>query len=209
MKVLIADNHELILESIEGIIIDKYPNARVKRVSTGREALNEAKVFMPDFVISDYKMGGITGLEFLSELRKNKDNVGFLVVSMIQEFAVIKSFLDLNVDGYIIKDAEKREIQLGIYTVLEGGRFFCSLTKGIINANKLRVESAPFFSKRELEVMRLIYAEQKNQEIAINLSISVSTVETHKKNILKKLNVKSTIGLIKYIVEEKLFSQEG
>jgi DNA-binding NarL/FixJ family response regulator len=57
--------------------------------------------------------------------------------------------------------------------------------------------------------MRLIYAEQKNQEIAINLNISVSTVETHKKNILKKLNVKSTIGLIKYIVEEKLFSQEG
>jgi DNA-binding NarL/FixJ family response regulator len=83
------------------------------------------------------------------------------------------------------------------------------LTKSIINANKFRVESAPFFSKRELEVMRLIYAEQKNQEIAINLNISVSTVETHKKNILKKLNVKSTIGLIKYIVEEKLFSQEG
>jgi DNA-binding NarL/FixJ family response regulator len=209
MKVLIVDNHELILESIEAIIMVKYPKCWVKKVMNGKEALEEAKRFIPDCIISDYKMEGLTGLELLSELKIASISTRFLVISMIQEMAVIRAFMDNGVSGYISKDAEKREIQRGIYTVLEGGQFFCSLTKELINADKGRVTSAPFFSKRELEVMKLIYAEQKNQEIASRLNISVSTVETHKKNILKKLNVKSTVGLIKYIVQENLFSKEG
>jgi DNA-binding NarL/FixJ family response regulator len=209
MKVLIVDNHELILESIEAIIMEKYPKCWVKKVMNGKDALEEAKKFNPDCIISDYKMEGLTGLELLGELRIASLTTRFLVISMIQEMAVIRAFMDNRVSGYISKDAEKREIQRGIYTVLEGGRFFCTLTKELINADKGRVTSTPFFSKRELEVMKLIYAEQKNQEIASRLNISVSTVETHKKNILKKLNVKGTVGLIKYIVKENLFSKEG
>ena len=206
MNILLVDNHELILDSIIQIITDTVVDANVYKALNGLDAYNLAKINMPDVVISDYKMEGMNGMELFMVLKQENINAKFLIISMINEYAVINALINEGISGYINKESDKWEISKGIKMVLEGKPFFCSATKAIINNHQHSHAVSPYLSKREKEILRYVYAEKKNQEIAALLNISVSTVETHKKNLIKKLKVKTTVGLIKYVAENDIFN---
>lgn len=206
MNILLVDNHELILDSILQIITNTVVDANVYKALNGLDAYNLAKINMPDVVISDYKMEGMNGMELFMALKQENINAKFLIISMINEYAVINALINEGISGYINKESDKWEISKGIKMVLEGKPFFCSATKAIINNHQHSHAVSPYLSKREKEILRYVYAEKKNQEIAALLNISVSTVETHKKNLIKKLKVKTTVGLIKYVAENDIFN---
>jgi len=206
MNILLVDNHELILDSILQIITDTVVDANVYKALNGLDAYNLAKINMPDVVISDYKMEGMNGMELFMALKQENINAKFLIISMINEYAVINALINEGISGYINKESDKWEISKGIKMVLEGKPFFCSATKAIINNHQHSHAVSPYLSKREKEILRYVYAEKKNQEIAALLNISVSTVETHKKNLIKKLKVKTTVGLIKYVAENDIIN---
>jgi DNA-binding NarL/FixJ family response regulator len=201
MNILLADNHELLLQSLEQLIGENKLADRIFKAGNGTEAWQLIKSKHPDLVISDYKMDGLNGLELLTRLKKENLPAGFLVISMVDEPVVINALMQNGANGFISKDCDRRETLQGIKAVIAGQQFMCSTTKRILKSNRTNPPQRPFFSLRELEILKLIYAEKKNQEIAKHLSIAVSTVETHKKNLLKKLHVKSTVGLVKYVVE--------
>jgi DNA-binding NarL/FixJ family response regulator len=206
MKILIADNHELVLDSLEQIISSNLLATVLFRATNGKQALDIAKYKQPDLIISDYRMEEMNGLELLIAAKKENPTVKFLVVSMVNEPLVIEALVQNGVDGYVNKDCDKWEILKSIKTILGGQSFFCKSTYRIMKSSKLTYNERPYLSKRELEILKLVYAEKKNQEIAVLLGISVSTVETHKKNLIKKLKVKTTVGLIKYVAQNQLFS---
>lgn len=206
MNILLVDNHELLLQSLAQLLEDNRLATHIYRAKNGIEALRLAKSKQPDVIISDYKMEGLNGLELLSSVQKEKLPARFLVISMVDEPVVINALLQNGADGFISKDCDKSEILQGIRSVIAGQPFLCKATLQILSSHRQNTPQHPLLSHRELEILRLIYAEKKNQEIADYLSIAVSTVETHKKNLLKKLQVKSTVGLVKYVVENRLFS---
>lgn len=203
MNILLVDNHELILDSMMQIIANTVSEAKVFKALNGNDAFNIAKLHKPDLVISDYKMEGLNGMELYMALKNEKIITQFLIISMVNEYGVINALINEGINGYINKECDKWEISRGIKQVLEGKQYFCSVTQDIINTHKRSNYTIPYLSKRENEILRYIYAEKKNQEIATILNISVSTVETHKKNLIKKLKVKTMVGLIKYVAENK------
>jgi DNA-binding NarL/FixJ family response regulator len=207
MNILLVDNHDLILDSILLIIQDIVPEAKVFKAFNGNDAFNIAKLHKPDLVISDYKMEGLNGHELLGAIKNENITTRFLIISMVSEYAVINALINQGVDGYINKECDKWEISKGIKLVLQGKQYLCSSTRHILNDYKFNDSKSPYLSKREVEILRHIYAEKKNQEIATILNISVSTVETHKKNLIKKLKVKTSVGLIKYVAENNIIDK--
>jgi two-component system nitrate/nitrite response regulator NarL len=205
MKILIADNHELILESMRGMLEEHFPQARLRKASDGIAALDEARRFSPDVIISDFKMPGLNGLELISRLRQEAWKGKFVVLTMVNELMVIQALMAMKADGIISKECDKTEILKGVAAVLRGESFVCSNTKNVLNQGQQAPSKIPVLSKREQEVLRLICEEKKNKEIASILHISVYTIETHKKNLIRKLNVKSTVGLVKYAYDSGLF----
>jgi DNA-binding NarL/FixJ family response regulator len=207
MNILLVDNHDLILDSILLLIQDIVPEAKVFKAFNGNDAFNIAKLHKPDLVISDYKMEGLNGHELLGAIKNENITTRFLIISMVSEYAVINALINQGVDGYINKECDKWEISKGIKLVLQGKQYLCSSTRHILNDYKFNDSKSPYLSKREVEILRHIYAEKKNQEIATILNISVSTVETHKKNLIKKLKVKTSVGLIKYVAENNIIDK--
>jgi DNA-binding NarL/FixJ family response regulator len=197
----------LILDSILLLIQDIVPEAKVFKAFNGNDAFNIAKLHKPDLVISDYKMEGLNGHELLGAIKNENITTRFLIISMVSEYAVINALINQGVDGYINKECDKWEISKGIKLVLQGKQYLCSSTRHILNDYKFNDSKSPYLSKREVEILRHIYAEKKNQEIATILNISVSTVETHKKNLIKKLKVKTSVGLIKYVAENNIIDK--
>lgn len=204
MNILIVDNHELILGSLESLLLQMDLNFSIFKTTKGKHALDMVQLHHLDLVISDYMMDEVNGLELLNFVRKRQPHCRFIILSMVAELAIIQALQLLRVDGFISKDADQEEIKQGILSVISDVPFFCQHSKRIM-AQPLSDDATQnlYLSKREIEILQFLYEEKKNQEIADLLFISVATVESHKKNLIRKLGVKSALGLVKYAVENK------
>lgn len=205
MKILIVDNHDLIIDSLSRLIIENNISNNILSATNGAQALELAIAHNPKLIISDYKMGELNGLQLLIEVKKNNLLSKFMIISMVDEAAVIEQLVNNDINGYVNKDCNKAELLDGIQKVLNGEKFFCKNTQETLKKHKRSNKQDVFLSKREIETLRLISMDKKNQEIASVLNISVSTVETHKKNLIKKLGVNGAAGLIRYVAESKMF----
>jgi DNA-binding NarL/FixJ family response regulator len=205
MKFLIADNHDIMLEGVSRLLNEKNIPDNTFKASNGVEALPIALEKKPDFIISDYKMEGMNGLELLIKIKEKELDCKFLVISMIDEAAIIETLIKYGVDGFVSKESPKEEIIEAVKHIQDGRKYYCRNTQEVLKQFRRLKNDTVFLSKRELEILKMVVAEKKNQEIASDLNISVSTIETHKKNLIKKLGVKGSVGLVRYALEKKLF----
>lgn len=205
MKVLIIDNHEFILESVKNLVLESGQIKEVETVNSPRLALEMIQDMLPDVIISDYKMDEMNGLELLINIRSFNKTSKIIMLSMVDEGEVIETLIQQGVNGYVHKESSIGNIAKALQRVTNDKQYYCVKTQEILKKHRSRNERSFFLSKRELEILKLIVDEVKNKEIALELNISVSTVETHKKNLIKKLGVKTTVGLVKYVVENQLF----
>jgi DNA-binding NarL/FixJ family response regulator len=205
MKFLIADNHDIMLEGVSRLLNEKNIPDNTFKASNGVEALTIALEKKPDFIISDYKMEGMNGLELLIKIKEKELDCKFLVISMIDEAAIIETLIKYGVDGFVSKESPKEEIIEAVKHIQDGRKYYCRNTQEVLKQFRRLKNDTVFLSKRELEILKMVVAEKKNQEIASDLNISVSTIETHKKNLIKKLGVKGSVGLVRYALEKKLF----
>lgn len=202
MTVLIVDNHDLILDSLSRSLAEHGLATKVVKASSGESAWEQVKTLKPNLVISDYRMSGMNGPELLIKVKEMQPAIRFLMISMIDEPVMIQNIRAKGADGFVHKESPKEELLAAVRSIAEGKSYFCWFTQQLLkNSSK----SSVLFSKRELEILKLIVEEKKNQEIAELLFIDVSTVQTHKKNLIKKMGVKTAVGLVKYTLENKLF----
>jgi DNA-binding NarL/FixJ family response regulator len=156
----------------------------------------------------DIDMGETSGIDMTIEIKKDYPEIKILTLSMHGEKNYIVKILEAGANGYILKNAGKEEIITAIQTVANGGTYFSSQVSEKLleylkhpSKQKKDISKDVTLTEREIEILKLISEEYSNPEIAEKLFISVRTVDTHRRNLLEKLGVKNTAGLVKYAIK--------
>ncbi|MEN2413115.1 response regulator transcription factor [Flavobacterium mesophilum] len=208
INLLIADDHTMFLQGIVSLLEQESEINIVGKAVNGIEALEKIKTENPDLVILDVSMPEMDGIELSKILKKDFPEVKILVVSTHSNVKIISRLIRIGVNGYLLKNAEKSELLKAIQTIASGENYFSEETTEKHLANHLKIEKQVSvlteLSSREKEILVLIAHEYNTAEIAEKTFISLNTVNTHRRNLLSKLNAKNTAGLVKYAVENGL-----
>lgn len=211
-RILIADDHQMVRKGITTLLGDTPEFSVVGEAKTGLAVLQFLQENEVDIVLMDIMMPEMNGIEATKQITANHKNVKVLAISMYDEYDYIQSILKAGAFGYILKDADKEELIMAIKKLLEGKNYYSDKVLSKITskvayerkAEEGKIPYEPTLTKRELEVIRLVAKEFTNQEIADLLNVSNRTVDTHKRNLLKKLKVKNVVGLVKYAFKHNL-----
>jgi DNA-binding NarL/FixJ family response regulator len=209
IRVLIADDHVIVAESLS-ILIDTMDDIEVVgTANNGWQVLTFLETNDVDIVLTDLHMPLMNGIETTIRVREKYPKVRVMLLTMSEEAAVIKEALVAGVDGYIMKRAERKELERAIKTVASGQKFFSEdvvmrlaqmPNQNTANGKDNVAENTPL-TPREIEVMRLVIQDLSNQEIAEKIFINVTTVETHRRNLMKKLNVNTALSLMRWAMK--------
>ncbi len=209
IKILITDDHQLVIDGIKLMLAEADDLACVGTANSGEQALELLATTPADVLLLDINMPGMDGLETCRRVRAAFPSVKILMLSMLREGSLVKMLLNEGASGYLLKNAGKDEVLEAIRKVHWGERALSSEVLDIFlqpSADKKRLLANPFptLSRREKQILQLIVDEKTTQEIADELFISFGTVETHRRNILMKLNARNTAGLVKAAIEYNL-----
>lgn len=205
LKIYIVDDHQMLIDGLKALLSDEKHISLVGENTSAKAALKEVGEYRPDIVLTDINMPEMDGIELTREIKKEQPEVKVIALSMYGERETISDMLKAGVSAYILKNTGKQELLKAIEKVASGGTFFSDE----VSAEMMRVypEQAAkeiSLSQREIEVIELIALEYTNARIAEALFISERTVETHRKNIFRKTDTKSVIGLLKYCVDKRI-----
>ncbi|WBL21354.1 response regulator transcription factor [Zunongwangia sp. HRR-M8] len=204
--IIIADDHAMFIDGVKSILNDEE-NIDVKlTAANGEQVLKYLQINTDeaiDLVITDLSMPGMDGIALNSAIKKEFPNVKTLVVSMSEDGETIKQLTETGLEGYISKNSEKRELLNAITTILNGGTYFSARIKQVLMDTMLETRKKPVvkLTKREKEVLKLIAKEYTTQEIADELFLSKHTIESYRKNLISKLQVRNLAGLTRYALE--------
>lgn len=214
-KLILVDDHKMFLDGLLSILSGSTLFDIVLTADRGDKIakyldINQATEPI-DLVITDISMPDYTGAELNRHIKTHHPNVKTLVVSMMHDATTIKTLTQENVDGYIPKNAEKEELLLAITTILKGEKYFSQSIKDTYFKSMLSKEDKveDSLSKREKEVLKLIALEYTTQEIADQLFLSKHTIESYRKNLISKLEVRNLAGLTKYAIKMGLLDDES
>lgn len=201
ITVLIADDHKLIRETWSFILNSDARFSVVAQCSNGEEAIEMAQKLRPKIALLDINMAPMNGIEATEQIRKFSPSTKIIGVSMHSQPAYVKKLLKLGAMGYVTKNSPQQEMFDAIAAVHEGKRYICAEVKTILSEQIFEEEStgANTLSSRELDVIKHIKEGLSSKEISTQLNISLKTVEVHRHNILKKLNLKNSAALVNYI----------
>lgn len=208
VKILIADDHAIVAESL-GMLIDMQDNYEViGTVSNGWQALNFIESNHIDIIIADLQMPLLNGINMTLRLREKSSEVRVIILTMSEEADDIREGLKAGIHGYVMKSAEKSELLQAIEMVASGQKYFSEkIVKKLaeipnpenINGQASLDDDSPL-TARELEVMRLVLQNKTSQEIGDELSVAVTTIQTHRRNLMKKIGVNNSIGLMQWAI---------
>ena len=204
--ILLVDDQSIFLDGIESLLA-QVPGAQVVgKAHNGLDAVRLAKELRPNVVLMDINMPGMDGIEATRRIRQTCPDTYIMVLSMYGHREFVLELMDSGVAGYLLKTATMPELQTALSTVVRGGRHIArELDLTALEGDRSRDREGETvygsLTKREVQVVKLILQERTTQEIADALFVSAGTVETHRRNIMHKLDVRNTAGLVKYAVE--------
>lgn len=217
IKILIADDHQIIRDGIRALVKDAPDIEIVGEAENGRHAIEMLQTRHVDMVIMDVNMPEMNGIDATTQIAKLYPNIPVLCLSMHDEVEYISKMLQAGAAGYILKNSGKQELLNAIHKIRAGEKYFSSDVSYAMLMTYIGGMNQPGqvhqrggskgtvqLTKRELEIIKLISGEMTNQEIADKLSISLRTVDTHRRNLLQKLGVKNTAGLVRYAIQQNL-----
>lgn len=196
VTLFIADDHEIVIDGLKLLIQDNDRYKIVGSCTDGQLALEQIIKLKPHIAILDLRMPGLTGLQIILKLR-NDLQTKFIVLSMHNDPHYILDVKNTGGHGYLLKNTGKEILYRCLAKVADGGKFF---PEEIITNNVSPEKLTP----REIEILKLVLNEKTTQQISVELNLSHFTVETHRKNIWRKTNTKTLVGLIKYAIENKI-----
>ncbi len=218
INAVLADDHEIVRKGIKILLEDDGHINVVAEASDGFEAIRKVDELKPDLLITDIRMPEMDGLQTTQKVRSSYPDIKILVLSMHDDEDYILKSAEFGADGYLLKDTSKPEFIKAIDTVMSGQKYFSGDISNILVNSYLnfkggssgsesgtQVES--ILTKRERQILSLIYNGVSNKEIAEQLGKSVRTVETHRFNIMKKLEVKNIAELLRKIDNDPTLKQ--
>ncbi len=213
IKVLIADDHKIFRDGILSLLGSEEDVEVIGEAANGREVMTLLKIRQPDLILMDISMGESSGIETTLLLKKEYPHIKVLVLSMHSESSYVMKMLELGASGYLLKDAGKHEMLTAIRTVASGNTYYSSEVSARLvehltrkSAPRKSNENIPLTS-RELEVLKLIAEEYPNPKIPENRYNITRTGDTHRRNLIEKLKVKNTAGLVKFALQQGLINQ--
>lgn len=215
VKVVLADDHEIVRNGIKTLLESEGQIEVLGEASNGMEAIEKVLALNPEIVILDIRMPIMNGIEATAKLREVSPNTKVLILSMHDDEEYIIKSAESGASGYLLKDTNKQEFIKAITTIREGHKYFSGDISNILVNNYLNIKEGKDpaknetpkgedygVTKREKEILQLIYQGVTNKDIAEMLGKSVRTIETHRFNIMKKLGVNNITELLRKIDTE-------
>lgn len=213
IRILIADDHRILRAGLK-TFLNSDPNMEVVGEATSAdEAIRVAQLICPNIILMDISMPGMDSLEAVRVLQQSVPDTKVLILTMHEDSALLHEYLRAGASGYIIKRAAESELVDAIYAVWRGIIYIHpSLMRSLVNTptrgpQESSVPAEPL-TTREIEILRFIVQGHTNRQIASALNISVRTVETHRSNLMDKLDLHSRVELVRYASEHKLLNVE-
>jgi two-component system response regulator NreC len=205
-RILLVDDHQIIVDGLKSLLKNSDEILVAGEANNGREALRLLELINIDVMLMDIDMPVMNGIDALKEIRRRGKEVKVIILSMHQEAGMIKSLMNLGANGYLLKSSSQEEVIDAIQKVATGKSYFSAeVTYSLLNKDQnMYRDSSPqieLLTDRESEIVQLIAEGFSNKEIGNKLFISHRTVDTHRTNIMKKLNVSNIAGLISYAIK--------
>ena len=210
VRVLLCDDHTLFREGIKAILKDELSIEIVGEADNGRQAVALARQLHPDIVLMDIAMPDLGGFEATHRILRADPKTKVLILTMYEEEEVITRCLDAGASGYVLKDVPRAHLIHAIDVVNQGGQYLSSralkkvVKQYVKGAKSPAATSYERLSDREREVLKLLADGLTLKEIAVRLVLSVKTVDSHKTNLMRKLDLHDRSELIKYAIQRKL-----
>ena len=205
-RVVVVDDHPMVAEGIEAIL-ESYDDIDViATLSDGQSMIDRLDELLPDVILMDLNMPGLGGLSATEMILERRPETRILVLSMHDTPDYITTALSHGARGYVLKDVPTDEIKRAIDAVMAGERYLCTGAEGALAPADA---GRDVLTGREQTVLLQLAQGKSNKEVAAALDISVRTVETHRKNIKRKLGISSTAGLTRYALEHGVLQGTG
>jgi DNA-binding NarL/FixJ family response regulator len=208
IKILLADDHTIVRQGLARLLEDQTDLRVVGEASDGRMALEKATALKPDIVIMDIAMPLMNGIEAAKRIRKDLPETKILILSMYSHEHYIHELLETGISGYLLKDSSGRDIISAIKAAMKGETFLSpSISKKVVESYLSPRKSSSMeerykqLSNREREVFQLIAEGHSTKRIGEMLYVSVSTVKSHKGNIMEKLGISNPIRLVHFAIQ--------
>jgi two-component system, NarL family, response regulator NreC len=215
IRVLIADDHKIIRDGLKTLVEKESEMEVVAEAENGRETIRLAQKFNPNIVIMDVTMPDMNGIEATRKIREENSKIRVIALSMHSDRRYVLGMLEAGAAGYLLKDSAFDELVEAIRQAADGKMYLSPriadvVVKGYLDkASGTSHASNSMLTPREREVLQLLAEGMAAKEIATHISVSVKTVETHRRNMMIKLDLRSIAELTKYAVREGLVSIEG
>jgi DNA-binding NarL/FixJ family response regulator len=213
VRVLLADDHTLVRAGLRKLLESMPDIEVVGEASSGLEILELAARLQPQIVLMDIAMPGLNGLEAMARLRESAPDIQVLILSMHQSEEYVRRALLQGAAAYLLKDAAPTELELALKAVLRGEIYLsAAVSKGVMSdyVQRLRSDqpSSSQLTPRQREVLKLLAQGQSSKEIARLLDLSLKTVDTHRSQLMKQLDIHEVTGLVRYAIRVGLISSD-
>ncbi len=206
-RVVIVDDHPMVAEGIRSIL-ETYDDIEiVATLANGQEIIDQVETLAPDVILLDLNMPQVGGLSATEIILERRPETQILILSMHDSLEYITTALRHGARGYILKDVPTEEIKRAIDTVMAGDRYLCGGAEASLTP-RIQDGREPLTSREQTILLQLAQG-LPNKHVAAALDISVRTVETHRKNIKRKLGISSTAGLTRYALEHGVLQGTG
>ncbi len=201
LKILVVDDHPIFLKGLVEVLQDELPNAHIAAQTSSVKALAAASLLMPDIAVLDLDMPDMNGIVLGVALKKEDPSVKIIILTMHKESDIIRSVLAKGIDGYVFKDDAVNDIVVAIQEVMNGEKYVSNSTTLVRDA--YNTDLVEVLTKMEIVVLKAIANHKTSREIADELFVSIKTVENHRNNISRKLNLQGSNSLLKFALNNK------
>jgi DNA-binding NarL/FixJ family response regulator len=204
IKVFIVDDHQIVIEGIKSLLLDENSVDLVGCADTAQNCLQFFKIKTADVILMDINLPDSSGIELCATIKKSYPTIKIIALSTHNQGSYVRKMVESGANGYLLKNADKHEILKAITTVNQGKDYLTFEAERALRYEIEQQNKLPKLTKRENEVLIHIAEGLTNLQISEKLFISIDTVDSHRKNLHTKLNVKNTAMLIKFANENHL-----
>ena len=212
IRVLVVDDHEVVRDGLCRLIETEDDMEVVGQAENGRRAVELAREMTPDVIVMDVSMPALNGIEATRQITADESNIKVIALSMHSDSTFVAEMLKAGAAGYLPKDSAAKDVIQAIRTVIAGGSYLPPTLAGTMIADYVRKPLGPgkgvfsALTAREREVLQLLAEGKSIKETAGQLHVSTSTIETHRRNVMDKLDIYSVAELTKYAIRQGLTS---
>lgn len=208
IRVLLADDHDVLRKGVRYLLSADPDINIVGEASDGRNAVRMAGELHPDVIIMDIAMPELNGIEAASQIIRRNRNAAVIILSMYADEEYVLRALSAGVRGFLSKDSAEPDLLRAVHLVAAGKLFFGPAVAGVLAEDYLQrgrqADSYALLTEREREILQLLAEGKTNKEVASMLMLGLSTVETHRLNLMQKLGLHNTAELVLYAVRKKI-----